>query len=49
MSPLTKYSSCPIFHHVRRPQEVTALDPDGLLALRLMFLLLDEWDREAQR
>ena len=26
-----------------------ALDPDSLLALRLMFLLLDQWDREAQR
>jgi hypothetical protein len=25
-----------------------ALDPDSLLALRLMFLLLDDWDREAQ-
>jgi hypothetical protein len=25
----------------------TALDPDSLLALRLMFLLLDLWDREA--
>jgi hypothetical protein len=25
------------------------LDPDALLALRLMILLLDQWDREAQR
>jgi len=33
-------------------QETTArkvLDPDALLALRLMILLLDQWDREAQR
>jgi hypothetical protein len=25
-----------------------ALDPDSLLTLRLMFLLLDRWDREVQ-
>ena len=38
--------------HLPPGQEITgskALDPDGLLALRLMFLLLDRWDREAQR
>ena len=32
-------------------QEITgskALDPESLLTLRLMFLLLDQWDREAQ-
>jgi len=37
--------------HLSLAQEITgseALDPDGLLALRLMFLLLDQWDREAQ-
>jgi hypothetical protein len=36
--------------HLLPGQEITgstALDPDGLLALRLMFLLLDQWDREA--
>jgi hypothetical protein len=27
----------------------TALDRDSLLALRLMLLLLDQWEREAQR
>lgn len=38
--------------HFPPDQEITgskALDPDSLLALRLMFLLLDRWDREAQR
>ncbi len=33
-------------------QETTerkTLDPDALLALRLMILLLDQWDREVQR
>ena len=37
--------------HIPARQETTgskALDPDSLLALRLMFLLLDQWDREAQ-
>ncbi len=37
--------------HLLPGQEITgstALDPDGLLALRLMFLLLDQWDREEQ-
>jgi hypothetical protein len=38
--------------HLPPGQEITgskALDPDSLLTLRLMFLLLDRWDREAQR
>jgi hypothetical protein len=38
--------------HLPPGQEITgskALDPDSLLTLRLMFLLLDEWDRKAQR
>jgi hypothetical protein len=37
--------------HFSAGQEITgskALDPDSLLALRMMFLLLDRWDREAQ-
>jgi hypothetical protein len=37
--------------HLPTGQEITgseALDPDGLLTLRLVFLLLDQWDREAQ-
>jgi len=37
--------------HISLAQEITgseALDPDSLLALRMMFLLLDRWDREAQ-
>jgi len=37
--------------HLAPGQESTgskALDPDSLLALRMMFLLLDRWDREAQ-
>ena len=38
--------------HLPPGQEITgskALDPDSLLTLRLMFLLLDQWDREVQR
>jgi hypothetical protein len=38
--------------HLPPGQETTgskALDPDSLLTLRLMFLLLDQWDTEAQR
>ena len=37
--------------HFSAGQEITgstALDRDSLLALRLMLLLLDQWDREAQ-
>jgi len=37
--------------HLPPGQDITgskALDPDSLLTLRLMFLLLDQWDREAQ-
>ncbi len=37
--------------HISLAQEITgseALDLDSLLALRMMFLLLDRWDREAQ-
>ena len=37
--------------HTSLAQEITgseALDLDSLLALRMMFLLLDRWDREAQ-
>ena len=37
--------------HLPPGQEITgskALDPESLLTLRLMFLLLDQWDREAQ-
>jgi hypothetical protein len=37
--------------HILLAQEITgseALELDSLLALRMMFLLLDRWDREAQ-
>ena len=37
--------------HISLAQEIAgseALDLDSLLALRMMFLLLDRWDREAQ-
>jgi hypothetical protein len=37
--------------HLPPGQESTgskALDPDSLFTLRLMFLLLDQWDRKAQ-
>jgi hypothetical protein len=37
--------------HFPPGQEITgskAFDPESLLTLRLMFLLLDRWDREAQ-
>jgi hypothetical protein len=37
--------------HLPPAKEITgskALDPDSLLTLRLMFLLLDQWDRAAQ-
>jgi hypothetical protein len=38
--------------HFPPGQEITgsrAIDPESLLTLRLMFLLLDQWDTEAQR
>ena len=38
--------------HLLPGQEITAskaLDPESLLTLRPMFLLLDQWDREVQR
>jgi hypothetical protein len=37
--------------HFPSGQEITgskALDPESSLTLRLMFLLLDQWDREAR-